>query len=372
MLNQGIPSTLQTSQGARFTIARNLERNAIRLQKSPWLTWRSIGRFTSLTAQDINRADVDIVNLHWITDGFLSIEEIGRITKPLVWTMHDMWPFTGTEHYAPEQPQPTRWQQGYTRSNRPADEHGLDLDRWTWERKRTHWAHHPLLVPVSSWLQRAAASSGLASQWPAVVIPNVMDTQTFRPGSMHEARHQLNLPESPLIMFTSSAGISDERKGWSYLAQALPLVQEQIPDVRVLVVGQSDARAQAMVDHDVIWAGYMSSDEQMARYLQASDVIAVPSSADNLPMTACEAHSAGRPVVAFQVGGLPDIITHEVTGYLAKPLDVNDFARGLIASLSNARSTGTWGANAREYAEHKWSPEHVVQQYLDIYEQVLS
>lgn len=372
MLAQGIDSTLRTAQGSRFEFARQLERKAVQLQRSPWLTWRSIGRFGSLFAQQINETNADVVNLHWVNDGFLSVEEIGRITKPIVWTMHDMWPFTGTEHYAADHPLPTRWQQGYTTTNRPNDEHGIDLDRWAWERKRTHWSQQPLLVPVSTWLHAAAASSALASQWPAVVIPNVMDTETFRPGSKQEARRQLDLPQIPLIMFTSSAGISDERKGWSSLVRALPLVQEHFPDVGILVIGQSDPQAQTRAGSNVIWAGHVSNDEQMARFLQAADAIAVPSTLDNLPMTACEAQTAGRPVVAFRIGGLPDIISHGTTGYLAAPLEVNDLARGLVTALSNARSNDSWGAAAREHALRKWSPELVVQQYVEAYERVLT
>jgi glycosyltransferase involved in cell wall biosynthesis len=372
MRAQGIDSTLRTAKGSKFTIARQLERSTVRLQRSPWITWRSIGRFASISAKEINNTDADVVNLHWITDGFLSVEEIGRITKPLVWTMHDMWPFTGTEHYAVEQPLPTRWQQGYTTSNRPNDEHGFDLDRWAWERKRTNWSRHPLLIPVSTWLRDSASSSALASTWPATVIPNVMDPNKFQPGSQQHARKALGLPDSPLITFTSSAGISDERKGWDYLAQTLPLVKEQFPDVQVLVIGQSDTRAQALVGSDVIWAGHVSNDELMAQYLQASDVIAVPSTADNLPMTACEAQSAGRAVVAFRVGGLPDIIDHQSTGYLAEPFEIDDLANGLVACINNARSTNSWGTAAHEEAIERWSPERVVQRYLEAYERVLS
>lgn len=372
MQAQGIDSRLRFGQGPRFTIAKQLEREARKLQRSPWITWRSIGRFGSLTAKDINESDVDVVNLHWVTDGLLSVEEIGRITKPVVWTMHDMWPFTGTEHYAAEEPRPTRWQQGYTANNRPADERGIDLDRWTWERKYKCWSQSPLLIPVSSWLRDAAQASALAEHWPATVIPNVMDTTTFRPGSQEHARQELGLPDSPIITFTSSAGISDERKGWSYLAEAIPLVKEHIPDVKVLVIGQSDSHAQAAIGTDVMWAGHVSDDARMALYLQASDVIAVPSTADNLPMTACEAQCAGRPVVAFRVGGLPDIVEHESTGYLARPYEIDDLAHGIIASIDNTRASGSWGTAAHENAHRTWAPERVVQRYLEAYERVLS
>lgn len=366
----GIESTIHSGSGMRFRITGQLERRLSYLQHSSWLTWRSIGRFASERARNINEAPVDVVNLHWVTGGFLSVEEIAAIEKPIVWTMHDMWTFTGTEHYAPESPVPTRWQEGYTHSNRPYHESGPDLDRWTWQRKKQLWKRPMHLVPVSTWLEDATRGSTFAS-WPITVIPNVMDTSIFLPGSREKARKELNLPETPLIAFTSSSGISDERKGWHLLEQALPRVRDRFPNVTVMVIGQSDPGQQARVTEKVIWMGQVQDESQMARLLQAADVVAVPSTADNLPMTACEAQSVGRAVVAFSIGGLPDTVDHLTTGYLAQPFDVMEYAEGLRMAIEDARGRNHWGSNARERAKSRWSPDIVVQKYLDLYEQVL-
>jgi len=370
MSDIGVDSTIWSGSGARFRIAGQLERRLSNFQNSSWLTWRSIGRFASERAKRINASAADVVNLHWVTGGFLSIEEIAAIEKPLVWTMHDMWPFTGTEHYAPEAPEPTRWQEGYTPSNRLPGESGPDLDRWTWERKRRQWTTPMHFVPVSNWLAEATRKSSFAS-WPLTRIPNVMDTETFTTGSQQAARHALHLPDTPLIAFTSSSGISDERKGWHLLQQALPYVKKRFPDATVMVIGQGNQADQAKVTEDIMWMGQVDEESVMAQILQAADVVAVPSTADNLPMTACEAQCVGRAVVAFNTGGLPDTVEHLATGYLAQAFDVAEYAEGLIMAIEDARGQNHWGEGARERAEDLWSPRPVVDQYLKVYEQVL-
>ena len=366
----GVDSTIHSGSGTRFRIAGELERRLSYLQGTSWLTWRSIGRFASDQAQRINASPADIVNLHWVTGGFLSVEEIAAIDKPVVWTMHDMWTFTGTEHYAPETPEPTRWQEGYAPSNRVPGESGPDLERWTWERKRKQWTTPMHLVPVSNWLAEATLKSSFGS-WPITVVPNVMDTTTFAAGSREQARSAMKLPETPLIAFTSSSGISDERKGWHLLQEALPHVKKTFPDATVMVIGQGDPAQQSKVAENTIWMGQVDDEATMAQLLQAADVIAVPSTADNLPMTACEAQCVGRAVVAFNAGGLADTVDHLSTGYLAQPFDITEYGQGLVMAIEDSRGRNHWGANARERAEQLWSPQHVVDQYLKVYEQVL-
>jgi len=384
MLTHGLNSSLLTSAGTSFRLARAFDRELWRLQRSPNVTWRSPARFGSLHARDINSLDIDVVNLHWVTDGFLSVEEIGKITKPIVWTMHDMWPFTGTEHYTeqPSSSQPQaegpsdapvipRWVTGYTGANRPSEESGLDLDRWTWKRKKSNWVRSPHLVPCSTWLRDLAAQSALAGHWQATVIPNVMPVHLFAPQDKQLARRELGLPEGkPLILFTASAGIHDTRKGWQHLRDALPRVQQSFADVGVIVVGPHSPKDDAGSSANIHWQGEVHSDDCMARIIAAADVVAVPSVMDNLPMTACEAQACGRPVAAFNIGGLPDIVSHQRTGFLAEAFDSADYAEGLIQSIRDSLGDQRWSREARDKAMASWSPSTVVLSYLDLYEQV--
>ena len=367
---RGVDSRLLSAHGTKFRAARAADRALWRLQRSATRTWRSPARFGSVSASDINASSADIVNLHWVTDGFLSIEQIGRISKPIVMSMYDMWPFCGSEHYGVDTPD-ARWRIGYTHDNRPADETGWDIDRDSWERKRRHWQGFHL-IPASSWLTQAVSESALMSRWPVTRIPHPVNPAIFKPVDKVKARTQLGIDaRRPTIAFLASAGITDERKGFDLLASALPQVRGDFPDVQVLVVGPAPERNQLPPGIDVIGIGQAHGDDALVRSYCAADVLAVPSREDNMPLTAMEAHMTGRPVVAFNIGGLPDIVAHRETGFLAPPLDAHNLGLGLSEALANARSSNSWGEQARERALRTWSFNAVADEYLNVYRQVL-
>ena len=364
----GIESMFLAGSGARFAASRALDRSLWRLQKSPVLTWRSPARFSSLTAQQINRSSADVVNLHWITDGFLSIEEIGKITKPMVWSFYDMWPFSGIQHYGTDASD-ARWRQGYTPSNRPPDESGLDLDRWAWQRKQENWRQPRQVVAASSWMRQAVRDSALMSDWPTTRIPHVVDCDVFTPMPMNQARAELGLPQDvPLILFMSSAGVMDPRKGFDLLQQAWPGVQKAYPEARIVVIGPQDRDHPFAAGLPIIWRGTIKGHHALRQYYSASTITAVPSREDNMPLTAMEAQSCGRPVVAFNSGGLPDIVQHEHTGFLADPSQPDSLAKGLISALEQSPD---WGKDAREHAVRTWSTDLIAAQYQDLYLRVM-
>ena len=365
--------TVESGGRKRLAASSVLDRRIWSLQKSPNTTWRSVARFGCVSAQELNSDPCDIVHLHWVTDGFLSIEEIGKIQKPVVWTMHDMWPFTGTEHYT-EDSVSARWRLGYSKEHRPADERGPDIDRYTYLRKHRNWETPLNLVPVSSWLGTLASESALTPSWPIRVIPNVMNTSDFTPFNREEARAQLGISsDTPLVVFIASAGIDDERKGWDLLHGAMQFVTKEIPDAGVLVIGPVTEEQRARdFGFPVLWAGELNGNQAINLAIAAGDVSAVPSKADNLPLTALEAQACGRAVVAFSIGGLPDIVDHHVTGHVAQAFDVADFAAGIIKALEDARAENHWGTAARERALRLWSPQAVVPAYLDLYEELLA
>lgn len=371
MVKEGVDSTLRTAVGARFRVAQTLDRQLWRLQRSPTETWRSPARFGSLAAKEINASDADVVDLHWVTDGFLTIEQIARIEKPVVWSLYDMWAFCGTEHYGVDAPD-ARWRQGYTRANRPAAESGVDIDRDAWERKRRTWrsAH---VVPASTWLTQAAQDSALMRDWPITRIPHVVDADTFSPMDRATARRQLHLPEDvPTIAFLASAGITDRRKGFDLLEQALPAVIKAHPDARLVIAGPRQEEYASSSGIPLTWLGELRGDQALRVLYCAADVLAVPSREDNMPLTAMEAHTCGRAVVAFHIGGLTDIVEHHGTGYLAAAGNTDELAQGLIEALADAHGEDRWGQAARERALSTWSGPAVVRQYLDVYEQAMT
>ena len=365
MLRYGIASRFVSAQGTSFKASRLADRQLWRLQCSAPTSWRSPARFGSLSARAIDALGADVVDLHWVTDGFLSVETIGSITTPRVWSMYDMWPFSGAEHYGDDSAN-ARWRTGYTRANRPASESGLDLNRSTWERKRQAW--QPMtMIPASRWLAETTTASALMRDWPVHRIPHVVDEQAFDDEPPAVARAALGIaPEPTTITFLASAGIGDHRKGFDLLWAALPTVVRETGPVRVLIVGPQSEVA-PLLDVEVVSAGVLVSDAQLRHAYASADVVAVPSRTDNLPLTAMEAQTCGRPVVAFTIGGLPDIVTHHETGYLARPEDAGDLATGLIEAILDGRGERRWSEAARRRALATWSPEVVVPAYLQAY-----
>ena len=375
----GVDSQMVSAQGNKFKAARAADRALWKLQRSPIETWRSPARFGSLSAKEINNSGADIINLHWVTDGFVSIEEIGRIEIPLVWSMYDMWPISGTEHYG--NLLSPRWREGYSKLNRPSSESGFDLDLWTFGRKWKQWQSGRLrlhMVPASTWLEEATRSSFLMHDRSVSRIPHAIDTETFAPMNREMARAQFDLQvETPLLLFLASAGITDSRKGWDLLSNALRIVADQRKDVQVIVAGpRPDPINQSKAASDsrtvIHWMGEVSSNEDLRSLYAGADIVTVPSREDNLPLTAMEAQACGTPVIGFNTGGLPNLVEHSRSGYLARPFDVGSLAEGILVATSGGDTALRWGEAARQRAVDLWSSDIVSGQYLDVYRSLLN
>lgn len=192
------------------------------------------------------------------------------------------------------------------------------------------------------------------------------------PGDRLATCAALGLPtDRPLVLFLSSAGVTDQRKGWDLLEKSMSLVRDRHPDVELVVVGPPSPHTHTSTGVPIHWRGNVSGDASLAGLYNAANVTAVPSRDDNMPLTAMEAQRCGRPVVAFAIGGLPDIVGHHETGFLAPPFDTDALAMGLIEALDDSPQTDGWGPAARERAVATWSRRPVVDQHLDVYAEAI-
>ena len=346
-----------------FKLAKEADRRIWALQKSHTLTWRSPAKFGSMTAKEINNSGADIIHLHWVTDGFLTIETIGKINKPIVWSLCDAWAFSGAEHYA-TQVSRTRSQRGYQKSNRNPSDLGFDVDRWTWNRKKRNWQHPMQLLPASGWLTQATRDSALMGTWPITQIPHIVNTNLFAPQPQRDK-------DTPVLLFLASAGIHDQRKGWDLLERSLsdPALATKI---HVVVVGPKPTEIEQQMirensRHQFTFHGEARGDQELIELYAQADITVVPSREDNMPITAMESQSCGTPVVAFRIGGLPDIVNPLSSGYLAEPENPHDLAQGIEQVLQ-----GNLRESTRTHALATWSPEVVVPQLLNMYSQALA
>jgi glycosyltransferase involved in cell wall biosynthesis len=346
---------------------------AMRLQRNGNLNYHSGNWLPSAWSKELNALSAEVVNLHWVGDETLSIEDIGRIRKPVVWTLHDMWPFCGAEHYTNDD-ELARWRAGYSKANRPDLDDGLDLDRLVWLRKRRTWRRPMHIVTPSGWLADCARASALFKGCPVTVIPNVLDTATFQPLDQHFCRKALGLPQDrQIILFGAVGGGRDPRKGYDLLRDALVGLASRVDPKRVfcVVFGQSSPPNPYGQPFQTRWMGHLHDDATLTLLYNAADVMVVPSRQENLPQTATESQACGCPVVAFDCTGLRDTVLHRETGYLARAFNVEDMADGLNWILEDAVRRDALSQAARARAVRLWSHEVVVPQYLSIYRSLI-
>lgn len=308
----------------------------------------------------------DIIHLHWINQGMLSINEIGKILatgKKVVWTMHDMWPFTGICHHAG---QCDNFEEGcglcpYLKS--PSEK---DMSYSTFRKKQSAYSKGKInFVACSEWLKYLALKSKLTTHHKVSAIPNPLNTDTYKPKNKTELRKTMNLPIDKKIILFAAAKVSDKRKGIDYLIAASIIMAKKEKDYMFLIAGSNSEEIISQLALPAHNAMYVAS-EQMADIYNVSDVFVTPSLQENLPNTIMESMACGTPCVGFNVGGIPEMIDHKQNGYIAKYKDAEDLANGLIWVLEMTDSAAL-SANARKKVEDNYSEAVVVKKYLEIY-----
>ena len=320
----------------------------------------------------IKAESADIVNLHWVNDGFMQIEALAKVKQPIVWTLHDMWAFAGAEHYVGDS---TRYKEGYNASNRPVGEAGLDINRWIWRRKKRSWSklRNMVIATPSKWLAECARESNLFHDNRIEVLPNGVDHVRFHPMDHTTARTILGLPlDKTIILFGAGSSTSDRRKGFHLLVEALQRIESEVcpDDIRLVVFGASSGNDAFSIKTDYL--GLLQDEISMALVYAAADVFVAPSVEENLANTVLEALSCGTPVVAFDIGGMPDMIRHKASGYLVNRFDTEDLARGISWIVGDENRWRCLSEQARDTVEQSFTLKQSASRYLDLYEEVLS
>jgi glycosyltransferase involved in cell wall biosynthesis len=338
--------------------------NLVRTRLGRMLGACSVNILPSNWSSRIESMDIDIVNLHWVGYETMSVEDIGRIKKPIVWTIHDMWPFCGSKHYDSEDCS-AGWRKSYTSTK---DFPNFNVDRFVWRRKRRAWNRPMQIIAPSRWLATCARESTLFRDWPIHVVPYVVDTDIYKPLDRTFCRQALGLPlDKRILLYGAVGGSRDYRKGYDLMLDALNVLARRTNFNKWMSVGFGQGGGQSMLPFSSRWMGYVHDDVALVLMYNAADVLILPSRKENLPQTAMEAQACGCPVVAFSVGGTCDVIVHGQTGYLAKPYDTEDLAEGLQIILEESEYRSRLSRAAREQAVNLWSPEVVVRQYLKVY-----
>ena len=388
LINNGVKAKLLVREKESSTLT------VVPLPKSPMLRWRFLWErlvvFFHLhfqrkhlfeidlanTGTDITSLpefqEADIIHLHWINQGMLSLSDIRKILrsgKPVVWTMHDIWPATAICHLTLG----CRNFMTYCHHCRllPGKGSSHDLSSKVWERKQAMIdGENIYYVACSKWLESEAKRSKLLDGQKITSIPNPIDLHIYNRGVKTEARQRLGLPLDKKLILFASQRVTNENKGMGYLIEACRRLQD-LSQVAVLILGGHAEEVVAQLPLEAFPLGYINDEHRIVDIYNATDVFVLPSLSENLPNTIMEAMACGVPCVGFRVGGIPEEIDHKKNGYVAEYRSSEDLARGIRWILTEADYQAL-SDNAVHKVVQNYSQHSVAMKYLDVYHQAMA
>lgn len=286
----------------------------------------------------------DIIHIHWVGAGFITPESLAQFNSPIVWTLHDLWPLCGAEHL----PGSNRYIDGYLKNNRPSRDKGLDLDLYVWERKMKVFKNLNIsFIAPSKYVFEHAKRSKLIDSHKLLYIPNGLDMEVFNP-----VRKKIS--DKKVVLFVANNPLLDLNKGYLDFQKAISLLPTKLQkNLEIKIV-----------------RGEVSRDRDMAKIYSSATVTVVPSKMETLSFVTMESMVCGTPVVAYKVGGIPDLIDHNINGYLAKPGDIRDLSAGIEKILSSSALTKKYGEAGREKIK-SFDIKNVARKYRDLYRDLI-
>ena len=348
------------------------ERILIKIFKYDDKVFHSISILPSLKHREINKLDIDLVHIHWVQHETISIEEIGKIKFPIVWTLHDCWPFSATEHYQKNNLD-QRYKIGYKVKNLfRISEY---IDKLCFYRKKFNWKNDISLIAPSKWIANCARNSLIMKDKQIVVIPNPLDTNVFKTRNKRSARKSLKLKNNKkVLLFGSIDGGEDPRKGADLLIDLLKFITFKKENIQIVIFGKTNKSQDIFKDcnFEIINVGKINSNIRMSILYSAADIFIMPSRIESFGQTAAEAQSCGTPVVGFDIGGLKDIVENNKNGILIEPYKVKKMAFAIDDLLSNEEVLQRLSYASRENAINNWHHKKVARSHINFYKNILN
>ena len=355
--------------GERLAILPNERQPSMRYNFSIGNLGRDISRVPEV-------AEADVLHLHWVNQGFLSLQSLERLAalgKPIVWTLHDMWAFTGGCHYAGTCLEFNEKCGFCPLMKKPGKD---DLSSRIFKAKRALYSKMNLtVVSCSQWLNSFASSSALMKGVRCTSISNPIDTEVFRVLDKQQCRRDLGLPLDKKLILFGAAKVDDVRKGFRFLDEALTIIGDSFP----VIASNMDLVVFGQVKHGGVSVtkvfnthvfNFISDTETLVKLYNAVDVFVLPSLQDNLPNTVVESMACGTPVVGFRIGGVPEMVVHGKTGFLAEVKNSLSLANGICSTLFLDPVHGR--EVVREHAVGLYSQDTVAKKYISVYEKALA
>lgn len=317
--------------------------------------------------------DADIIHIHWINQGFLSVQSIQKLIetgKQIVFSLHDMWTFTGGCHYVGSCINYKKACGNCFWINKPKTN---DLSHKGWIIKNKLYADKPNIrfVTSSKWLLGCAQNSSLLGGQLVQDLVTPLNTNLFRPLKEPVLRKELGIAKTKKTILFLAMNASDKRKGFVYLLESLKKISKTTSDYEIIVVGKSSEDLLEQLPFKCHLLGLVKDKKRIIEAYNAADIFVIPSLEDNLPNTIMESLASGTPCVGFDTGGIPEMIDHKINGYVAKFKDTDDLATGIRWVLEHP-NLEELKKSARTKALTTYAAPIVAKQYKELYLSLLT
>ena len=351
----------KTSEKLKNIIKGSINRNLKFLFKSKNKTTHSLNIIPSSLLYEINKFNADIVNLHWIGNETISISQINKIKTKLVWTLHDMWPFCGAEHYTNNK----RFEYGYKLSNKPTSETGLDINKYIWEKKTKHFKKIKKIIVTSSWMKNAAKKSFLFKDKQITEIPLPIDVNNWNYIKNNKYIKKLLKIEQnkKIIVFGSDNYLKNERKGLKFYLNLVKKLNKE--KYQFIVFGEDNHEEfnsylkKLNIKKKILNMGKLKDELSLKIFYSSIDLLILPSTQESFGLIAQEGSIMGVPSIVFNNTGLTSVIDHKKNGYLSKSNSNEDIYAGVKWCLSNLNKY-----KVSIYSKKKFDEKKIINNYL--------
>lgn len=316
--------------------------------------YKSLGWYYSPYPEIINRSRYDIVQLHWINN-FLSIKDISRIKKKIIWRFSDMWPFLGIKHYSQENDN-MNFLYNY-------------LENINKNKKKKLWKNKINIIAPSLWLKNQVERSEITREWPVETIYTPVDINTFKPLKASSKKNQLKNS----IIFGAD-NLNDERKGLKDILNLFKLnLINKNQEFNLLLFGRGEVREKKINNLNIFNFGHQSSGRDINKLLNLAEVMILPSKIDNLPQIGLEAQTSGLPIILYKNSGMAELIEDNKTGYFVKDQNLKSLAETIEFFFKKKENEKKFIKDCcRSRSLKNWSEEIILKKYENLYKMVLN
>ncbi|MBL4654315.1 MAG: glycosyltransferase family 4 protein [Bacteroidia bacterium] len=328
------------------------------------------GQWSKRCVKEVCKLNADILHFHWVSGALFSIGDIASFKKPIVWTLHDMWAFTGGCHYSENC---DRYTLNCGKCPKLGSNSKRDISSYVLSRKMNLWKRNDFtIICPSKWLAECASQSSLFKDRRIEYIPYGIDLEEFKPHDKAAARELMNLePNKKYILFGAMSATTDKRKGFHLLKEAMDQLSQNHnlkEEYEIIVFGAEEPANPENLGFKINYLGQVNDSVTLRLMYSSADVLVAPSMEDNLPLTIMESLACGTPVVGFEVGGIPDMIEHERNGYLVKKFDTIDLANGITWVLENPERWQQLSQRARTKMLEEFELSLIVRKHQELYQ----